>query len=179
MSRAWGFDVSSERGSQRPIINDRVVKMAKGSGRKRWPSAYNAIDVHVGARLRARRRFLRLSQTAVGNAIGVSFQQLRKYENGHNRISAGRLYDLAQVLGVDIAYFFDEIDPATHNESPVQVRHRESKQSFQEPSGSEDPFEMRETWELVQAYYKISNPTVRDHFRSLVQSAASASSPPA
>ena len=66
--------------------------MSKRLGRKRGSNAYNPIDVHVGARLRARRTLLGLSQTALGDAMGISFQQLQKYERGGNRISASRLY---------------------------------------------------------------------------------------
>ncbi len=68
------------------------MKSGKGSGRKRGSNAYNPIDVHVGVRLRARRTLLGLSQTALGDALGVTFQQQQKYETGGNRISASRLY---------------------------------------------------------------------------------------
>ena len=72
--------------------------MPKGSGRKRGSTAYNPIDVHVGARLRARRTLLGMSQTALGDAMGISFQQLQKYESGSNRTSASRLYELSKLL---------------------------------------------------------------------------------
>ena len=65
--------------------------MPKGDGRKRGSAAYNPIDVHVGARLRARRTLLGLSQTALGDALGISFQQLQKYERALCRLTAGRL----------------------------------------------------------------------------------------
>ena len=66
----------------------------------------NPIDAHVGARLRFLRKERGLSQTALAARIGVTFQQLQKYESGKNRLSASRLYRLASVLGVDVAAFF-------------------------------------------------------------------------
>ncbi len=150
--------------------------MSKGSGRKRGSSAYNPIDVHVGARLRTRRTLLGLSQTALSDVIGLTFQQLQKYERGSNRISASRLYDLSQMLGVDIAYFFDEMDQAAQRASPAQISHRKAKASPEKTTSGQDPLYKRETLELVRAYYRIADPTIRDHLRKLVQSTAFASS---
>ncbi len=65
------------------------------------------IDIHVGGRLRLRRTVLELSQVEVGDKIGVSFQQIQKYERGTNRISAGHLFMLAEKLGVQVAYFYE------------------------------------------------------------------------
>ncbi len=65
----------------------------------------NPVDVHVGARLRVRRTLLGMSQTTLGEAIGLTFQQMQKYEKGTNRISASRLFDLCRVLDVQIEYF--------------------------------------------------------------------------
>jgi transcriptional regulator with XRE-family HTH domain len=68
---------------------------------------FNPIDAHVGGRLRSRRLMLGMNQTKVGNAIGVTFQQLQKYEKGTNRVSASRLQQLCMLLGVPIAFFFE------------------------------------------------------------------------
>lgn len=146
--------------------------MPKGSGRKGGSGAYNPIDVHVGERLRTRRTLLGLTQMAVADAMGLTFQQLQKYEHGANRISASRLYDLSQILGVDIAYFFDEIDRATQKESPAQISKQKVKPSPKLPPKSKDPMHKRETLELVRAYYRITDPTIRTHVRKLVKSAA-------
>lgn len=67
-------------------------------------------DVYVGSRVRARRLGLRVSQTKLGDATGVTFQQVQKYENGTNRIGAARLYRIARTLGVEVAYFFEGIE---------------------------------------------------------------------
>lgn len=150
--------------------------MPRRVGRKRGSSAFNPIDVHVGERLRTRRTLLGLSQMALADAMGFSFQQLQKYEKGTNRISASRLYDLSQILGVDVAYYFDEMDQATKKASPAQISQSESTPSPPTLTTSEAPFlHKRETLELVRAYYKISDPTIRTHLRKLIESTAAAS----
>ena len=68
------------------------------------------LDRYVGAMVRGRRRALRLSQTELGEAIGVTFQQVQKYENGTNRIGASNLYRIARHLGVEVTFFFDGIE---------------------------------------------------------------------
>jgi transcriptional regulator with XRE-family HTH domain len=70
------------------------------------------IDVLVGARLRFRRMMVGMSQEALGDALGVTFQQIQKYEKGHNRIGAGRLFQISRVLGVPVGYFFEDAPPA-------------------------------------------------------------------
>ncbi len=152
--------------------------MPKGDGRRRGSTAYNPIDVHVGARLRARRTLLGLTQMALGDAMGMTFQQLQKYEKGSNRISASRLYDVSKLMDVDIGYFFDEMGQAIESESPAQLSRQKSKRSPRKPPKSEDPLHRRETLELVRAYYRITDPKIRGHVRKLFQSAASASSRP-
>ena len=151
--------------------------MPKGDGYKRGSTAYNPIDVHVGARLRARRTLLGLTQMALGDAMGMTFQQLQKYEKGSNRISASRLYDVSKLMDVDIGYFFDEMGQAIESESPAQLSRQKSKRSPRKPPKSEDPLHRRETLELVRAYYRITDPKIRGHVRKLIQSTASASNP--
>ena len=68
------------------------------------------VDAFVGARICARRRLLQMSQKQMAERLGVTFQQVQKYEKGVNRIGAGRLYAIAKILGVDISYFFDEVE---------------------------------------------------------------------
>ncbi len=73
------------------------------------------VDHHVSLRIRQRRIMLGLTQQQMAELIGVTYQQAHKYETGINRISAGRLYQISQALGVDISYFFDDIDPDRDN----------------------------------------------------------------
>ena len=80
-------------------------------GGEEWQSQRaSAADRHVGARIRERRVMLGLSQQQLAKMIGVTYQQAHKYERGVNRISAGRLYEIATVLGVPIAWFFDGLE---------------------------------------------------------------------
>ena len=69
----------------------------------------HAVDVHVGRRLRQRRTLLGMSQTKLGEAVGLTFQQIQKYERGSNRMGSSRLFEFAKVLDVPVPYFFDEM----------------------------------------------------------------------
>ncbi len=123
------------------------------------------IDVHVGARVRVRRMLLGMSQTTLGEAIGITFQQMQKYENGANRISASRLFDLSRVLDVPIQFFFDDMPAAVAASSPTLGRGRAKKPPRYEP----DPMAKRETLELVRAYYKITEPEIRKHLFAMTK----------
>lgn len=95
---------------------------AKEVGEERQSQRASAADRHVGARIRERRVMLGLSQQQLAKMIGVTYQQAHKYERGVNRISAGRLYEIATVLGVPIAWFFDGLEDGAepHEVSPRQ-----------------------------------------------------------
>ncbi len=125
----------------------------------------NPVDVHVGARLRQRRTLLGMTQTKLGDAIGMSFQQVQKYENGATRISASRLFDLSRVLDVPIQYFFDDMPTAVAASSPAQGGGKAKKPPSYEP----DPMATRETMEFVRAYYKIKDAEVRTRLRELTK----------
>ena len=81
-------------------------------------SGIGPIDAHVGARIGARRRLLQLSQKELADRLGITFQQVQKYEKGVNRIGAGRLYSIASILGVDINYFYDDVDRESYVQLP-------------------------------------------------------------
>lgn len=73
----------------------------------------NPVDLHVGARIRMRRKVLGVSQERLAEELGLTFQQVQKYERGANRVSASKLYEIARALSVPVAYFFDGlVDPA-------------------------------------------------------------------
>jgi transcriptional regulator with XRE-family HTH domain len=127
------------------------------------------VDSHVGGRLRERRILLGLSQTRLGDSLGLSFQQIQKYERGIDRISVGRLVHLAHVLEVPITYFFDELvepDTAGSSEGPVRAAVATAAAT------GEDPMSRRETLELVRAYYQIEQPELRKHVFALIRSIA-------
>jgi transcriptional regulator with XRE-family HTH domain len=125
------------------------------------------VDVHVGRRLRLRRTLLGLSQEKLGAAIGLTFQQVQKYERGSNRIGASRLFDLSRVLDVPVGFFFDDMSEEVAARSPGQSR------GGMEPIDVEpSPMAKRETLELVRAYYKIHNPAVRKRLFEMVKALA-------
>ena len=101
------------------------------------------IDEHLGRRLRRRRRLLGLTQQQLATACGVRFQQIQKYECAANRMSAARLYQLAQVLEVPVSYFYEGLGPQR------EVRAREG-----EPQ--REVFTRKETRDLIRAYYSLS-----------------------
>ncbi len=128
----------------------------------------NPIDVHVGARVRLRRTLLGMSQVKLAEAIGLTFQQVQKYESGANRIASSRLYGLSRVLDVPVAFFFEDMPDTVAASSPAQRRGM-----AEEPVSYElDPMAKRETLELVRAYYKIGDPTVRKRLFELTKALA-------
>ena len=127
------------------------------------------IDVHVGARVRLRRTLLGMSQEKLGEALGLTFQQVQKYERGVNRIGASRLFDLSRVLDVPIGFFFDDMPPEMGGGDK-----RGRFTGFQEAQDGfeDDTLHRRETLELVRAYYRITDPSVRKRVFDLIKSLA-------
>lgn len=82
----------------------------------------NSIDMHVGGRLRMRRMMIGMSQERLGHELGVTFQQIQKYEKGTNRIGASRLFDMSRVLEVEIGYFFEGLGTADRASRPGSER---------------------------------------------------------
>ena len=132
--------------------------MAKTKSRRGRGKGIGPIDAHAGRRLRQRRTLLGMSQTTLGDVLGLSFQQVQKYENGTNRISASRLFNLSRVLDVPVEFFFDDMPTAVAASSPATEKRGSSKKP---PSYEPDPMARRETLELVRAYYKITDPEIR------------------
>ncbi len=138
--------------------------------RGRLPSGKpNPVDVHVGSRVRLRRTLLGLSQEKLGEALGLTFQQVQKYEGGTNRIGSSRLWDLSRVLECSMSFFFEEMDVATAGASP---RHLSVETPDMAPR-DKDPMTKRETLELVRAYYRIKDYAVRRRIYELAKSLAS------
>ena len=121
----------------------------------------NAIDVHVGRRVRLRRTLLGMSQEQLGEALSITFQQVQKYERGSNRISSSRLWDIAQILDVPVSFFFDDMTDDTMAHSPRLMRGGGTVGAPQIEGEPNDPMARRETLELVRAYYQITKPAIR------------------
>ena len=101
------------------------------------------IDVHLGKRLRRRRRLLGLTQQQLAGACGVRFQQIQKYECGANRISAARLWQLSEALEVPVGYFYDGLSDA-------------ERAAYAENESAGEMFARKETMDLIRAYYQLS-----------------------
>ena len=130
------------------------------------------VDVHVGARIRLRRTLLGMSQERLGAALGLTFQQVQKYERGVNRVGASRLFDLSRILDVPISFFYDNMpggQPGAAPSSPSAVAgFAEGQESY---GGTTDEImSKRETLEMVRAYYRIPDPVVRKRLFDLMKS---------
>lgn len=147
------------------------VNTPKPSRRGRMPDgAPNPIDVHVGSRIRLRRTLLGLSQEQLAKLLGLTFQQLQKYERGINRIGASRLWDIGNILKVPVSFFFEEMDKETAEQSPRMFALPNAQPTlFKELELTEtDPLQRAESIELVKAYYKISNRKAAHHLFDLM-----------
>ncbi len=125
----------------------------------------NPVDVHVGGRMRLRRTLLGYSQDKLGKAVGLTFQQIQKYERGANRIGASRLYQFSKILDVPVAFFYDDM--------PAEVD--DAQPGLAEDEGvpfDQQQFTRRETLKLVRAYYAIADPAIRHRIYELTRSVA-------
>ena len=103
----------------------------------------NDIDLHLGKRLRRRRRLLGLTQQQLADAVGVRFQQIQKYECGANRISAARLWALSEALEVPVGYFYDGLSAT------------EARDTMVERAEGGEILARKETLDLIRAYYQL------------------------
>jgi transcriptional regulator with XRE-family HTH domain len=128
------------------------------------------IDVHVGSRIRLRRTLLGMSQERLGEALGLTFQQVQKYERGVNRVGASRLFDLSRVLDVPISFFFDDMPESLASSYGNPAGRRGSGFTESQDGFADDALNRRETLELVRAYYRITDPAVRKRVFDLIKS---------
>jgi transcriptional regulator with XRE-family HTH domain len=117
----------------------------------------NPIDVHVGKRIRIRRLVLGMTQKTLAQALGVTYQQMQKYQTGANRVSASCLSEIADILGVPISYFFEDFGDTSATPDEQALRER---------------MERPETIELIRLFYAIPDVQVRDQFLELVKAVA-------
>lgn len=122
---------------------------------------YDPIDASVGTKLRNRRTLVGMSQQALGRRLGITFQQIQKYERGLNRIGAGRLFRISEILDTDVTYFFDEVDPGSKPTEYSDTRGATLKQ-----------LQSRETLELVRYYTSINEKTVRSQILRMAKTLA-------
>ncbi|HIC79554.1 MAG TPA: XRE family transcriptional regulator [Kiloniellaceae bacterium] len=125
------------------------------------------VDVHVGGRVRLRRVFLGYSQEKLANALGLTFQQIQKYERGANRISASKLYELSRILSVPVTYFFEGVEA----DGEVAANGADAAAGGAGAIHSSDPdfTNQRETLQLISSYYRIPDSKVRAEVLSLLK----------
>jgi transcriptional regulator with XRE-family HTH domain len=117
------------------------------------------VDVHVGARIRARRLLIGMNQETLADRLGLTFQQVQKYEGGANRVSASRLSRIADILGVDVDYFFIGLDGESGR---ADAREEAARERLQRP----------EAIDLIRSYYAIGDEQVRRRFFDMVKAVA-------
>lgn len=126
------------------------------------------VDIFVGKKLRLRRKLLGLSQEAVANAVGVTFQQVQKYERGVNRISASRMAEFAEAMHVPVTYFFEGLNESDSYESTTQPVAGLAENAL---NYEVDVFSSPETIELLKFFYRCP-PQVRKQFTEMVKAMA-------
>lgn len=124
----------------------------------------NEVDRVVGQRIRWRRRELKLTQEKLGDMLDLTFQQVQKYEKGVNRISAGRLFEMANVLSVPVAYFYDGAEEHIGN----------SAQLAELDGSAAAPVMDSDTLDLIAAFQKITDPSLRKSILHTVKATAEA-----
>ncbi len=148
-----------------PRAPKRVIKRSS----RRGP---HPIDVHVGFRMRLRRNLLGMSQEKLGRAIGLTFQQIQKYERGVNRVGASRLFHLSQALDVPVSFFFEDLSREAAGGGKRRARGlSEAPASALEP----DSLSKRETVELIRAYYQVTDAKLRKRALDLLKAIGKAS----
>jgi transcriptional regulator with XRE-family HTH domain len=148
-----------------------VIAM-KSRGKGRQPGTRGGgpdpIDIHVGKRIKLRRTLLHISQEQLASDIGVTFQQVQKYESGHNRVSASRLFDISRVLNCPIAYFFEDIGPETTGDRSTPAARGNEGVTDEAVAFDVDPMQRTETLELVRSYWRLHNADLRKNVLELL-----------
>ncbi len=126
----------------------------------------NPIDVHVGNRVRMRRMLVGMSQEKLGQKLGLTFQQIQKYEKGANRISASRLFQMSQILGVPVQFFFEDLPQQKNDDTPDGMGEARDQGSIMDFLGSSEGLQ------LNRQFARIENPAVRRSIIELVRSLA-------
>jgi transcriptional regulator with XRE-family HTH domain len=145
-----------------------MKRIAKTVRPKKEPARYgrgtgvpNPIDVHVGSRVRMRRLLLGMNQETLAERLGLTFQQVQKYEGGANRVSASRLSQMADILRVPVGYFFGDMP---REDTEVSVEETQWREYLSRP----------EAIELIRLYYLIQDSHIRQQFHDMVRAVAAA-----
>lgn len=124
------------------------------------------VDTHVGQRVRMRRSLVGMSQEKMAESLGITFQQVQKYERGTNRVSASKLYLISKILSVPVAYFFDNFE--NKGTSPAYGFADNAQEALDET----DIMTSKETLDLLRVYYSIKDQDARKKLASMIKSVA-------
>jgi transcriptional regulator with XRE-family HTH domain len=127
----------------------------------------NPIDVHVGSRVRMKRMMLGMSQEKLGEQLGITFQQIQKYEKGANRIGASRLQQIARIFNVPVGYFFENAPGSVDREPSAAGIAEDGAQSY---SAMDNFLSTQEGIQLNSAFMRIKDPQLRRRVIDLVRS---------
>ena len=125
----------------------------------------NPIDIYVGNRIRLRRTLLGLSQEKLAEMLGITFQQVQKYEKGMNRIGASRLWDMSNILDVPVSFFFSGLTKEETDKSPAALNGLKIEK---EQADASDPLTDNGTIEMITAFNKIKNPELKEGLRKAI-----------
>lgn len=124
----------------------------------------SSVDEHVGSRLRQIRTLMGYSQEKLADSVGITFQQVQKYENGANRVSAGRLYEFSRLLNVPVQYFFENLESKVSNTSLGMA---DNDQEGLEPP--QNLLDSKETAELLRTYYQLNSEDQRKDLLKMIK----------
>jgi transcriptional regulator with XRE-family HTH domain len=129
----------------------------------------NPVDVHVGTRVRIRRSLLGISQEKLAESVGLTFQQIQKYERGTNRISASRLYQFGKILDVPVSFFFEKF---IEDSGARELGYQALSDNDQDSIVDDEILHSKETLDLIRTYYTIKDPAARKDFLKTIKSMA-------
>src|SRR5690349_17511182 len=148
----------AKQNTPRPPLQSPPAKGRRGAAAE----GANPVDVHVGARLRLRRNILGLTQTELAYRVGLTFQAVQKYERGENRISASRLHQFAQVIGVSVSFFFEGLPGELFSGNLTQSDRADLSD--------------REVQDLMLSFNNVKDPQLRRSLLKLIKDAAALTS---
>ena len=127
----------------------------------------NPIDAYVGAQIKQRRTIVGMSQTELANRLGITFQQVQKYEKGANRVGSSRLYEISEILGVQIQSFFEGVEEVIQAKNSKKADKRTKDTTL----GKFDEFISSPSGvDMIKAFVEIEDPSVRKQIAALVKS---------
>ena len=129
----------------------------------------NPVDIHVGAKVKSRRLMMGLSQEELANSIGLTFQQVQKYERGTNRISVSRLMDISKALKTPVDYFLDGCAALMQGSRKMAMR---GVSDVKQQALEDEPLTKKDVLELVRAYQRIKKPALKKQILEMAKAMA-------